>query len=125
MQFGYATREFEVIDERLGFYRPEEHVDNPRGYDSGSAAGNVTYRTGMKNYIANASMAAAINPTSAGYVEKQLVAAIARGRQGNEEAYIHLGAALHTLEDFTPALGRCSHTSESQQKSRLPEVSLL
>ncbi|EME43718.1 hypothetical protein DOTSEDRAFT_130488, partial [Dothistroma septosporum NZE10] len=36
VQFGYATRQFEVTDERLGFYRPEEHVDNPRGYDNGS-----------------------------------------------------------------------------------------
>lgn len=38
VQFGYATGEFEVTDERLGFYRPEEHVDNPRGYD-GSPTG--------------------------------------------------------------------------------------
>lgn len=130
VQFGYATREFEVTDERLGFYRPEEHVDNPRGYDNGSHAGNqgaeasageggsgyqiseglrpavhlaelaIDPRTGMKNYIANASEVGAINPTSAEYVEKQLIAAIACGRQGDEEAYIHLGAALHTLEDF-------------------------
>ena len=130
VQFGYATREFEVTDERLGFYRPEEHVDNPRGYDNGAAAGNpevqasageggagfqiseglrsavqpielaIDPETGMKNYIANASEVGAINPTSAEYVEKQLVAAIACGRQGSEEAYIHLGAALHTLEDF-------------------------
>ena len=36
VQFGYTTREFEVTDQRLGLYRPEEHVDNPRGYNSGS-----------------------------------------------------------------------------------------
>ena len=130
VQFGYATREFEVTDERLGFYRPEEHVDNPRGYDNGAPAGNATAEasagdggagyqisqglrpvvqpvelavdseTGMKNYIANASEVGLINPTSAEYVEKQLIAAITCGRQGDEEAYIHLGAALHTLEDF-------------------------
>ena len=130
VQFGYATREFEVTDERLGFYRPEEHVDNPRGYDNGSLAGDprpqasageggagyqiseglrpavhptelaVDPKTGMKSYIANASEVGSINPTSADYVEKQLIAAIACGRQGDEEAYIHLGAALHTLEDF-------------------------
>jgi hypothetical protein len=130
VQFGYATREFEVTDERLGFYRPEEHVDNPRGYDNGSHSGNsraqasageggagyqiseglrpavrpaelaIDPRTGMKNYIANAAEVGAVNPTSAEYVEKQLIAAIACGRQGDEEAYIHLGAALHTLEDF-------------------------
>ncbi|KAK5174851.1 hypothetical protein LTR16_011471, partial [Cryomyces antarcticus] len=32
MGFGYATGEFEVTDERLGVYRPEEHIDNPRDY---------------------------------------------------------------------------------------------
>jgi hypothetical protein len=32
MSFGYATGEFEVTSERLGTYRPEEHIDNPRGY---------------------------------------------------------------------------------------------
>ena len=128
VQFGYATGEFEVTDERLGFYRPEEHVDNPRGYDGSSAreasatsqgGGQVLQalseglrppvqstelaidaKTGMKNYIANSIEVGAINPTSADYVEKQLIAAIACGRQGDEEAYIHLGAAMHTLEDF-------------------------
>ena len=32
LSFGYATAEFEVTDERLGTYRPEEHIDNPRDY---------------------------------------------------------------------------------------------
>jgi len=32
MSFGYATSEFEVTSERLGTYRPEEHIDNPRDY---------------------------------------------------------------------------------------------
>ena len=130
VQFGYATREFEVTNERLGLYRPEEHVDNPKGYDSGTAAGSLTSSivggenvanhqtpmglrppvhppelyidpsTGMKNYIANSSHVGRLNPTSADYVEKQLIAAIACGRQGDQEAYIHLGAALHALEDF-------------------------
>ena len=31
MSFGYATAEFEVTEERLGCYRPEEHIDNPKG----------------------------------------------------------------------------------------------
>lgn len=30
LSFGYATGEFEVTDERLGVYRPEEHIDNPK-----------------------------------------------------------------------------------------------
>lgn len=138
LQFGYATREFEVTNERLRLYRPEEHIDNPKGYDDvelsrpAPSSGNqprepevgkvdddgygisqglrpavhsaelaIDSRTAMKNYIANTSEVGTINPTSAEFVEKQLIAAIACGRQGNEEAYIHLGAALHTLEDFT------------------------
>ena len=32
MSFGYATAEFEVTSERLGVYRPEEHIDNPKDY---------------------------------------------------------------------------------------------
>lgn len=32
MSFGYATAEFEVSEERLGVYRPEEHIDNPKDY---------------------------------------------------------------------------------------------
>ncbi|MBE7181329.1 MAG: hypothetical protein INR71_09015 [Terriglobus roseus] len=30
ISFGYATGEFEVTAERLGVYRPEEHIDNPK-----------------------------------------------------------------------------------------------
>ena len=30
LSFGYATGEFEVTEERLGVYRPEEHIDNPK-----------------------------------------------------------------------------------------------
>ncbi len=33
MTFGYATQEFEVTDARLGVYRPEEHIDNPKVHD--------------------------------------------------------------------------------------------
>ena len=35
LSFGYATGEFEVTDERLGVYRPEEHIDNPKDVNSG------------------------------------------------------------------------------------------
>ena len=34
--FGYATAEFEVTSERLGVYRPEEHIEyetNPRKFN--------------------------------------------------------------------------------------------
>jgi len=30
LSFGYGTREFEVTRDRLGCYRPEEHIDNPK-----------------------------------------------------------------------------------------------
>lgn len=30
MSFGYGTGEFEVTRDRLGCYRPEEHIDNPK-----------------------------------------------------------------------------------------------
>jgi len=68
MAFGYATEEFEVTEERLGVYRPEEHIDNPLGYADGMDARKfdprlrgpvdpietqIDPRTGMKNYIAN------------------------------------------------------------------------
>ena len=33
LSFGYGTKEFEVTRDRLGCYRPEEHIDNPKvGY---------------------------------------------------------------------------------------------
>lgn len=34
LSLGYATEEFEITEERLGVYRPEEHIDNPKGYPS-------------------------------------------------------------------------------------------
>jgi hypothetical protein len=30
LTFGFATGEFEVTEEKLGVYRPEEHIDNPK-----------------------------------------------------------------------------------------------
>lgn len=105
VQFGYSTGEFEVTPERLGCYRPEEHIDNPRGYEGGSDGIYSQLRlqvspeeleiqraTGMKNYIANVDFTG-INETSLDYVEKQLIAAIACGRARDSEAYVHLGSA--------------------------------
>ena len=34
-EFGYGTNEFEVTMDRLGVYRAEEHIDNPKGYGEG------------------------------------------------------------------------------------------
>lgn len=30
LTFGYATEEYEITEERLGVYRCEEHLDNPK-----------------------------------------------------------------------------------------------
>jgi hypothetical protein len=125
MSFGYATGEFEVTSERLGVYRPEEHIDNPKDYADNVDArkfdprlrGPVTEaelavdpHTGMKNYIANERGGWA---TSAGYVKFSFLRAIHFGRmythgpsnqRGREEdlaeALRCLGQGLHCLEDF-------------------------
>ncbi|KAK8193110.1 heterokaryon incompatibility protein Het-C-domain-containing protein [Phyllosticta capitalensis] len=125
MSFGYATKEFEVTHERLGVYRPEEHIDNPRDYADNEDARKYDSRlrgpvspeelaidpnTGMKNYIANEHGGWA---TSVGYVKHSFTRAIHYGRmythgtggsKGREEdlceALRCLGQGLHTLEDF-------------------------
>jgi len=123
MAFGYATEEFVVTEERLGCYRPEEHIDNPLGYADGLDARKfdprlrgpvepveteIDHRTGMKNYIANESGNWA---TSAGYLRFSFERSIhygrvythgASGSSGKEkdlcEALRCLGQALHCLE---------------------------
>lgn len=84
LSFGYATEEFEVTDERLGCYRPEEHIDNPKDYADNKDARTydprlrgpvlpaeleVDMNTGMKNYIANETGGWA---TSTGYIKFSL-----------------------------------------------------
>ncbi|OAQ73060.1 HET-C domain-containing protein HetC [Pochonia chlamydosporia 170] len=124
MAFGYATEEFEVTEERLGCYRPEEHIDNPLGYADGLDARKfdprlrgpvepveteIDMKTGMKNYIANETGQWA---TSAGYIRFSFARSIHFGRlytsgqhgKGKDEnlceALRCLGQALHCLEDF-------------------------
>lgn len=131
MSFGYATAEFEVTEERLGVYRPEEHIDNPLGYAEGLDARTldprlrgpldpvetqIDLRTGMKNYIANEQGHWA---TSAGYLRYSFGRSIHYGRQythgsrgkGKEEdlceALRCLGQALHTMEDFSAHSNYC------------------
>ncbi|KAH8738405.1 heterokaryon incompatibility Het-C [Ilyonectria robusta] len=118
MEFGFATDEFEVTRERLGCYTHVEHIDNPKGYADNAKDVDKRLRgpldprelefdpnTGMKNYIANSGNGW---DTAADYVRGQLRESIRLGRQGRKndpaarkEAFIHLGAALHTLEDFS------------------------
>jgi hypothetical protein len=123
MAFGYATEEFEVTEDRLGVYRPEEHIDNPLGYADGLDARKfdrrlrapvqpieteIDPRTGMKNYIANEQGGWA---TSAGYLRFSFSRCIHYGRvftngaggsSGKDsdlcEALRCLGQALHCLE---------------------------
>ncbi|KPM46437.1 hypothetical protein AK830_g10 [Neonectria ditissima] len=115
LEFGFATDEFEVTRERLGCYTHVEHIDNPEGYPDNAKEVDERLRgpldprelefdpkTGMKNYIANSSKGW---DTSADYVTRQLRECIRLGREkdakSKKEALIHLGAALHTLEDFS------------------------
>lgn len=136
LSFGYATAEFQVDNERLGVYRPEEHIDNPKDYADNQDARKYDPRlrgpvqpaelaidpnTGMKNYIANENGGWA---TSTGYVKYSLSRSIhfgrvythgARGTSGSEadlcEALRCLGQALHCSEGklpFSLALPRCN-----------------
>jgi hypothetical protein len=132
MANGYATEEFEVTEERLGVYRPEEHIDNPRGYADDKDAREydprlrgpinpreleIDPRTGMKNYIANESGGWA---TSAGYLRWSFARSIhfarvytsgAGGTSGKEadlcEALRCLGQALHCMEDWGAHTNYC------------------
>ncbi|KND02730.1 uncharacterized protein SPPG_01813 [Spizellomyces punctatus DAOM BR117] len=113
LAFGYATAEFEVTEDRLGCYRAEEHIDNPKGYADGQDARKydpglrgpvdpreleIDPRTGLKNYIANEGGGW---PTSSAFVRATLERAIQAYRSGNEyEGFRLLGTALHTLEDY-------------------------
>jgi len=134
LSFGYATGEFEVTEERLGCYRPEEHIDNPKDYADNADARKfdsrlrgpieraeleVDMNTGMKNYIANENGGWA---TSAGYVKFSFARSIHFGRlytngsghaRGKEEdlceALRCLGQGLHCLEvrKFTTSVQHC------------------
>ncbi|KAK9317796.1 heterokaryon incompatibility protein Het-C-domain-containing protein [Lipomyces starkeyi] len=121
LAFGYATEEFEVTNERLGVYRPEEHIDNPKDYADNQDARKYDPRlrgpvdpqeleidphTGMKNYIANDRGGWS---TSSQYIRSSLQQSIHCGRlyssSGNKadhyESFRLLGQALHCLEDFS------------------------
>ncbi|RJE18406.1 HET-C domain protein [Aspergillus sclerotialis] len=130
LTFGLATEEFEVTSERLGVYRPEEHIDNPKDYADNQDARQYDSRlrppirqveldidpdTGMKNYIANERGDWA---TSSAYIRYSLGRSIhygrkytSGGRKGDEsdlcEALRCLGQGLHTLEDFGAHTNYC------------------
>jgi hypothetical protein len=105
-EFG-NTALFKVTPQKLGVYRPEEHIDNPHGIEDKTgddkdfrnkcteAEVAIDPATGMLNYIANRK-----GPwtTSAAYIEQELCAAASLGN--TPEGLRRLGHALHTLEDF-------------------------
>ncbi|KAK0633008.1 heterokaryon incompatibility protein Het-C-domain-containing protein [Immersiella caudata] len=121
LTFGYGSREFEVTAERLGCYRPEDHIDNPKNYADNEDARQYDRRlrapvdegielavdpeTGMKNYIANER---ANIMTSALHVRRLFRKCIELGRSYSRsnnkdelyEALRLLGTGLHCLEDF-------------------------
>jgi len=122
MTFGYGTKEFEVTTERLGCYRPEDHIDNPKDYADNLDATQydprlrgpvnervelaVDPRTGLKNYIANENAGIM---TSALHVRKlfgksvQLGRSYARSKNKEElyEALRLMGTGLHCLEGIS------------------------
>ncbi|KAI5359293.1 putative heterokaryon incompatibility Het-C [Septoria linicola] len=122
MSFGYGTGEFEVTKERLGCYRPEEHIDNPKDYADNLDARDydprlrgpiderrelsIDERTGLKNYIASEDLGIT---TSSGMVRQLLTRCIELGRQykySNDkkdfyEALRLLGTACHCMEDYS------------------------
>ncbi|KOS18990.1 hypothetical protein ESCO_000546 [Escovopsis weberi] len=121
LTFGKGSGEFEVTAERVGCYRPEDHIDNPKGYGEGLDPRDLDPRlrgpvdeevelaidpeTGMKNYIANENIGIV---TSARHVRKLFRRCIDLGRRykrsGHKpemyEALRLLGTGLHCLEDF-------------------------
>ncbi|KAF3180938.1 hypothetical protein TWF751_010153 [Orbilia oligospora] len=119
MTFGYGSREFEVTAVRLGCYRPEDHIDNPKNYADNIDARQYDRRlrapvdeevelaidpeTGMKNYIANEGAGIM---TSAKHVRALFSKCIELGRRSRgDDADLHealrlLGTGLHCLEDY-------------------------
>jgi hypothetical protein len=88
----------QVTEDRLGVYRPEEHIDNPKDYADNVDARQydprlrgpvdpielqVDTRTGMKNYIANDN---GNWTTSTRYIRDSLLKAIQLGRGAATDA---------------------------------------
>ena len=121
LTFGYGSREFEVTADRLGCYRPEDHIDNPKNYADNEDATQYDHRlrgrvdervelavdeeTGMKNYIANDRVGIM---TSSKHVRNLFSRSIelahqyknSRNKADLHEALRLLGTGLHCLEDF-------------------------
>jgi hypothetical protein len=123
LTFGFGSKEFEVTADRLGCYRPEDHIDNPKNYADNEDARQydrrlrgpidegvelaVDQETGMKNYIANERAGIM---TSAQHVRNLFGRCIELGRNYSRnqnkddlnEAMRLLGTGLHCLEGRFP-----------------------
>jgi hypothetical protein len=128
LSFGYATNEFEVTSQRLGCYRPEEHIDNPKDYADNLDARQydrrlrgpvderrelaIDERTGLKTYIASEDRGVT---TSAGMVRNLLRDCIRLARESkynnNENEFFEalrlLGTATHCMEDYAAHSNYC------------------
>ncbi|EFY86479.1 NIMA-interacting protein TinC [Metarhizium acridum CQMa 102] len=128
LTFGYGSGEFEVTADRLGCYRPEDHIDNPKNYADNQDARQYDRRlrgpidesrelsidpeSGMKNYIANERAGIM---TSAKHVRNLFGRCIELGRNyknggRKEDLYESLrlmGTGLHCLEDFLAHSNYC------------------
>lgn len=122
MSFGYGSKEFEVTKDRLGCYRPEEHIDNPLNYADNLDARRydprlrgpvderrelaIDPRNGLKAYIASEDYGIT---TSAGLLRNLFGRSIQLGRQYARsrnkedlfEALRLLGTGCHCMEDYS------------------------
>lgn len=122
LTFGFGSGEFEVTADRLGCYRPEDHIDNPKDYADNKDARDYDRRlrgpiderrelsvdpeTGMKNYIANERAGIM---TSAKHLRRLFGGCIELGRRHKDggskedlyESLRLLGTGLHCLEGMS------------------------
>ncbi|KAG5985419.1 hypothetical protein E4U55_002340 [Claviceps digitariae] len=144
LTFGYGSGEFEVTADRLGCYRPEDHIDNPKNYADNQDARQYDNRlrgpideerelaidpeSGMKNYIANDRAGIM---TSSKHVRDLFTRCVELGRNyknggRKEDLYESLrlmGTGLHCLEDFLAHSNYCELALiEMGEKDVFPHV---
>jgi hypothetical protein len=103
-----------LTPQKLGVYRPEEHIDHPKGLEEATLFDPDLYHEpeevhmtvdpeyGMLKFIRSSTKEKNL-VTAADYIVKQLTAAMNEKKLLSASAntcYHHLGAALHTLEDY-------------------------
>ena len=102
---------FQVTKTRCGVYRPEEHIDNPKGLTDARSIdpefrhafaaieGEIDPQFGLKKYIRTPGLPRGSgHSTAAEFIVAELDAALVVGR--TSEGFRRLGAALHTIEDY-------------------------